>query len=220
MTTTITFEVFSEFAKANGFEPVKQGNTNFLIRTKHNAKIEVKTSSGVFVIGYGMPKVAFPTAMDLVKANGFSVVKEASGYANLKFTCLDDIIGLAMQVDEAIESVKGAAKTPKAKNIHAESNKLIAKAIKSGAIKVPEFKVTKSPEEIERIRAANLAKMQEITARHKKLKKEYMKGQVADEEAAGHTGVEDFDAEEAKAEVAAILNNQGLIRVVPKFLQY
>ena len=116
-------------------------------------------------------------------------------------------------------SVKGAAKTPKAKNIHAESNKLIAKAIKSGAIKVPEFKVTKSPEEIERIRAANLAKMQEITARHKKLKKEYMKGQVADEEAAGHTGVEDFVDEEAKSEVAAILNNQGLISVVPKFLQ-
>lgn len=214
MTTVITFEVFSAFAKANGFEPVKQGNTNFLIRSKHNAKIEVKTSSGVFVIGYGMPKAAFPTAMDLVKANGFSVVKEGSGYANLKFTCLDDIIGLAMQVDEAIESVKGAAKAPKAKNIHAKSNKLIAKAIK-----VPEVKVTKSPEEIERIRAANLAKMQEITARHKKLKKEYMKGQVADEEAAGHTGVEDFDAEEAKAEVAAILNDQGLTKVVPKFLQ-
>ena len=106
----------------------------------------------------------------------------------------------------------------KTKQISAKSNKLIAKAIKSGAIKVPEVKVTKSPEEIERIRAANLAKMQEITAKHKK-QKVYLKGQIADEKAAGHTGVEDFDEEEAKAEVAAILNDQGLNQVVPKFLR-
>ena len=108
-----------------------------------------------------------------------------------------------------------AKKMLKDLNIHTESNRLIAKAIKSGAIKVPEVKVTKSPEEIERIRAANLAKMQEITSKHKK-QKVYLKGQIAEEQG---PGVENFDPEEARAEVAAILNDEGINRVVPKFLQ-
>ena len=111
-------------------------------------------------------------------------------------------------------------KARKAKDIHKASNKLIAKALKNNSkiafsIKVKPPVETKTPDEIERIRAANLAKMKEITAKHRKTR-EYLPGQVAREE---DPGVEDFDPNLAKAEVDAILNDQGLIQNVPKFLQ-
>lgn len=110
-------------------------------------------------------------------------------------------------------------KARKAKDIHRASNKLIAKALKNNSIafsiKVKPPVETKTPDEIERIRAANLAKMKEITAKHRK-NRDYLPGQVAREEG---PGVEDFDPQLAKAEVDAILNDQGLIQNVPKFIQ-
>lgn len=121
-------------------------------------------------------------------------------------------------------------KARKVKDIHAASNKLISKALKKNpafakeisakrmlkevGIKVPAIE-TKTPDEIERIRAANLAKMKEITAKHRKTR-DYLPGQVAREQG---PGVEDFDPQLAKAEVDAILSDQGLARNVPKFLQ-
>jgi hypothetical protein len=114
-------------------------------------------------------------------------------------------------------------KARKVKDIHAASNKLISRALKNNPefakeimvkVKVPATE-TKTPDEIERIRAANLAKMKEITAKHRKTKN-YLPGQVAVPEG---SGVEDFDPQLAKAEVDAILNDQGLNNIVPKFLQ-
>lgn len=118
-------------------------------------------------------------------------------------------------------------KARKAKDIHAASNKLISKALKNNptfakeisakrmlkevGIKVP-VADTKSFEEIKRIRDANLAKMKEITAKHRKTK-EYLPGQVAREEG---PGVEDFDPQLAREEVAAIMNEEF---DMPKFLQ-
>ena len=55
---------------------------------------------------------------------------------------------------------KGSAKAKVAKDIHAESNAIIDKAIKSGAIKLPKVKVTKASSEssVRAINAAHAAK--------------------------------------------------------------
>ena len=65
----------------------------------------------------------------------------------------------------APKASKGSAKVKVAKDIHAESNAIIDKAIKSGAIKLPKVKVTKASSEPS-VRAINAA----FTAKTPKIK--------------------------------------------------
>lgn len=74
---------------------------------------------------------------------------------------------------------------------------------------------SKTPVEIEEIKAKNLETMKKISKKVTK-RREYLEGQVAKDDV---PGVENFDPIIARAEVDAILNDQGLVQALPKFLQ-
>ena len=80
----------------------------------------------------------------------------------------------------------------------------LSKAQRQAALKPT---VEKSPEEVARIKAANLARMKEVTAKQKKY------NQVARPEG---RGVDGFDADTARAEVAEILADDSFS--APRFL--
>ena len=139
-------------------------------------------------------------------------------------------LGLAPSAGKAAPAAK-APKAPKvAKDIHAASNKLIssfvareakAKAKLEKSVRLinaaHKAKVELNVDEIAKIKEANLERMREVSERLKpKGKVRDFGGRVAAPEG---DGVSDFDPSLAREEVNAILRDERLIDVCPKFVR-
>ena len=138
-------------------------------------------------------------------------------------------LGLAPSAGKAAPAAK-APKAPKvAKDIHAASNKLIssfvareakAKAKLEKSVRLinaaHKAKVELNVDEIAKIKEANLARMKEVSAKLQPKGKVRDFTRMAAPEAAG---VADFDPTLAREEVNAILRDERLIDVCPKFIR-
>ena len=213
MGINVTFKDFNELIATRSMTGSIEGRSNYVAKTPKGIKVELKTGSGVYVIGYGSKPALIDLMVDRVTSSGFELIKRPNAYAVLAYKDLESFIKLVDLVDSvASDGVAKTKRVPAKKlmkevGIHAASNALISKALKKDktlavpkVVKVPAPKSDKSPDEIERIRAANLAKMKEITERNKLAREKYGPKGISQNADAPFDPM-DFTPESARAEL-------------------
>lgn len=156
----ITFDAFTEAAKAKGHTAERIGNSIYLVKPSKGSKVELNINSCWYSLGFGFSGERLSTLISQATDKGFKVVKQPKGWVNLGYESLDRFFELVELVDSLV-----AVKTPKAPK--AEK---VSKPSKPAPMKVGESKSTKTPEEIAAIREANLAKMKAVSAKLKEQK--------------------------------------------------
>lgn len=142
----------------------------------------------------------------IAKANGVSeaVAKGAYRWCVKKGVAKGTVeSGRTAPIAKAARKTKEVSATKALKDAGLKPTKL-SKAQRQAALKPV---VEKSPEEVARIKAGNLARMKEVSAKQKKY------NQVARPEG---RGVDGFDADAARAEVTEMMNDDSF--AAPRFL--
>lgn len=208
----VTFEDFNKTIATRSMTGSIEGRSNYVAKTPKGIKVEIKTGSGVYVIGYGSKPDLIDLMVDRVTSSGFELVKRPRAYAVLAYKDLESFITLVDLVDSVATTATKTKRVPAKKllkevGIHTTSNKLISKTLKKDktlavakVVKVTAPKSDKSPDEIERIRAANLAKMKEITERNKLAREKYGPKGISQNADAPFDPM-DFTPESARAEL-------------------
>ena len=164
----LTYEHFAREAKLNGYNPELQGNSTYFIKVgEHKVKTELNTHAGTYVVGAGLkPELLDMLATHLTTGeNAFTLVRKAKGWAILDFESLDRFFALATSILAApfpAKEVKVKAETPAKEKKVKEPKITLGKEKKEKA-----EKPARSPEEIERIKAANLARLKAVGEKYK-----------------------------------------------------
>jgi hypothetical protein len=163
----LTFEHFAREAKLNGFVPELQGNSTYFIKVgEHKVKTELNTHAGTYVVGAGLKS----ELLDMLATHlttgetPFTLVRKAKGWAIFDFESLERFFILAKRINNTPFPAK-EVKVKVTKEKVAKEPK-----IKLGKEKVKKEKAEKpvrSPEELERIKAANLARLKAVGEKYK-----------------------------------------------------
>ena len=220
MSMLVSYDKFSDMVAKAGMVPNLMHNTAYFTRSKNNVKVELKVNC--FLVGAGLNlDILAKVRSILVAADYMLTDNQPKAWIRLELETMDRFMNLFHLV-ESVEvrkpktvkepkiKVAKVAKEPKAKKVkepkikvvdHSASNRLIAKFVASEAGKP--YAGTKTVAAngrnidqgtIDAIKAKNLARLKSVS-------KKYAPGQVAGPQG---PGVPNFNADQARAEVAAM----------------
>lgn len=173
----------------------------YFVKTAAKVKVELNLASASWVVDAGS-KAELVDAV--VAKSGLTLVKRPKGWAVLEFKTLDELAVLTKLADENVR--EATTKIVKADKPAKADKPVKVKVEKVKVAKAAKAKVELPEDEKAKIKAANLAKMKEVSDRLKRARET-------------NPGVENFDPVQAKAEVAEFLDTGDVDSfTAPRFL--